>query len=179
MTDVNVRYSLPDIEISFIAPADTVSSQEGSQLEDNRDTEEEEESAADYGNKNNKARPAWKKLGWLTGSPLFRRRSGSESSAGRKYRAISADVVALPSTTVQNLRRLYTGKSEFYDADVGTDECSSSNNGGKLSGKRNKSPSPTREEDHCQSIDPATMAEITRFETLIKDFFRRKHHRRN
>lgn len=176
--DANIRYSLPEIEISYTSPDPLVIN--NPQLIDSEPDAEEEENVSDFkGNKSKATRSSWKGLGWLTGSPLFRRRSGSESSGNRKYRAISADVVALPSTTVQNLRRLYTGRSEFYDiedeetAEPDKKENKNENDSPKIS--KNIS-SQTIEESN--PIDPTAMAEIVRFETLIKDYFRKKQRKR-
>ena len=168
VNDANMRYSLPDIEISF-ATTDTVDEvTENPQLIDS-DEEEEEEYSIDHKNKRSLS---WKGLGWLTGSPLFRRRSGSESSQNRKYRTISADVVALPSTTVQNLRRLYTGRSEFYDVDEVPVKESAIKTKMKIPEEVDEPPTVS------SPIDPRAMAEIDRFESLIKDYFRRKQHKR-
>lgn len=180
--DANIRYSLPEIEISYTSPDPSVVN--NPQLIDSEPDAEEEENLSDFkSNKSIKAtRSSWKGLGWLTGSPLFRRRSGSESSGNRKYRAISADVVALPSTTVQNLRRLYTGRSEFYDiedeesAEPNKQENKNENDSSKQEIISKNISSQTIEESN--PIDPTAMAEIVRFETLIKDYFRKKQRKR-
>lgn len=147
---LGVRYSLPDIEIYQTSMAPSPESAD-SDFED------------EYPNINRKQ--LWKKpLGWLSASPLFRPRSGSDSSS-RKYRAMSADVVAsAPTTTVTHLRRFYTGRSEFYDVDepVTTEKRQSSDSATSIT----KNPQ--------ELIDPKTMDEINKFEQLIVTFFRKQ-----
>lgn len=170
MDSSGIRYSLPDIEIGH-SWMDSSSITEHSEVAASEDDEvdENEEDEDLYRKKR-----AWKPLGWLTVSPLFRPRSKSDGLS-RKYRAMSAGVVASPtSTTVQNLRRLYTGRSEFYDVDDERIEHiiakPSLNQSGLLSDiVLTKPPTP---------IDSRTLEEIDRFEKLIKNYFRKKEQKR-
>lgn len=148
---LGVRYSLPDIE--FYQTCMNPSSE-------SPDSDLEDETSANK-------KYLWRKpLGWLAGSPLFRPRSGSDSGS-RKYRAMSADVVAsAPTTTVTHLRRLYTGRSEFYDIDEPSEKDE------KRICESPKSLAPT-------IIDPDTMDEIKKFEELIVTFFKKKHSRQH
>jgi hypothetical protein len=105
----------------------------------------------------------------LSASPIFFRPRSRSETPSRKYRAMSAGgVTAANPTTVLSLRRLYTGKSEFYDVD---DEVVTIN---KSSSERN-----IREDVPVKSpIDQKTLDEINRFEILIKNYFLRKQQKR-
>lgn len=157
---LGVRYSLPDIELLHAASTPCMVPSVESPDSD-LDTEDEFASL--------RKRHLWKKpLGWLSASPLFRPRSGSDSGS-RKYRAMSADVVAAaPTTTVTHLRRLYTGRSEFYDVDI--DEHNK---------RVNQSNSASNAKENARNIDPRTMDEIDKFEQLIVSFFQRKQLRQH
>lgn len=163
---VGIRYSLPDIDAyTWMEPSSDQPEVTPSDEEDVTEMEEEE---------SYRKKRAWKPLGWLSVSPLFRPRSRSDMTS-RKYRAMSAGVVAsTSSTTVQNLRRLYTGRSEFYDIE---DEAPES-----LTFKRNTKhvsiDTAAVQLKSSDPINPKTLEEISRFENLIKNYFRKKLHSR-
>ena len=174
-----IRYSLPEIEISRIRTHSSVSGnhQEGGAVSDDEEAttldeaEEVEESEDIYRKKR-----SWKALGWLSSSPIFFRPRSRSETPSRKYRAMSAGLVTNPSSnTVINLRRLYTGKSEFYDVE---DEVETAGNLSEASSEKN-----IRLQDaetvKSEPIDPKTLDEINRFEMLIKNYFLRKQHKRN
>lgn len=168
-----MRYSLPDIEINHVWNRSSLAEHSEAAGTDD-EVEDGEEEDEQYRKKR-----TWKALGWLSVSPLFRPRSRSETPS-RKYRAMSAGVVAsTASTTVQNLRRLYTGRSEFYDIEDDPVEPVSFKPSLTLTpnlirvsqddGVPVKSTAP---------INPKTLEEINRFENLIKNYFRKKQQKR-
>lgn len=171
-----IRYSLPDIEISRIRTHSSYVSgsnhhqPEGVVSDDEEALDEEAEEESEEADPYRKKR-SWKALGWLSASPIFFRPRSRSETPSRKYRAMSAGGVtaATPaSTTVLSLRRLYTGKSEFYDVD---DEVVTIN---KSRSERN-----IREDVPVKSpIDQKTLDEINRFEILIKNYFLRKQQKR-
>lgn len=166
MDNALMRYSLPDIEISHIwtrpSLAEETAVTDDEELEENEDEDSEQ----------NRKKKAWKPLNWLSVSPLFRQRSRSDAH-NRKYRAMSAGVVAAStSTTVQNLRRLYTGRSEFYDHDDEPIVQQAKSKSTRASHNDLVPAKPT------VPIDPKTLEEINLFENLIKNYFRKKQHKR-
>lgn len=170
MDSVGIRYSLPDIEIShsWIDSSSVAEHTEVVASDDDEGDEVEEE------DESFRKKRTWKALGWLTVSPLFRQRSKSETPS-RKYRAMSAGVVAgHSSSTVQNLRRLYTGRSEFYDVD---DEPEIEPISPKPSFKKNLLEETVSAKSSIP-INQKSLEEIDRFENLIKNYFRNKEQKR-
>lgn len=164
---VSIRYSLPDIDIHYDFASDPSDELTSNAVSD--DEEELEDTEEEAGHVRHK-KPAWKKLGWLVETSFFRPRSRSET-ASRKYRAMSAGVVANPtSTSVKSLRRLYTGRSEFFDVDDEPIQSSAPAAAG---------PSVTNELTsgiaEKKPIDPKVLYEIDRFESLIQNYFKKKN----
>jgi hypothetical protein len=108
--------------------------------------------------------------GLLSVTPLFRRRSGSarELHRSRRFRAMSADVLALPSETVQGLSVFYTGTSDFSDENVSQSSPPAELNDKQLKTELQESVPP----DH--NINPKALQEIAAFEKLIENFFKSK-----
>lgn len=169
-----IRYSLPDIEISRIRNHSSVANNqsEGAASEEEEVVDEADEEEDPY-----RKKKSWKALGWLSASPIFFRPRSRSETTSRKYRAMSAGVVPNPSsTTVLSLRRLYTGRSEFYDVE---DEVVEPANNVK-----NRNPDQDPEDDvpprrpSAVLINQRTLDEIKRFENLIKNYFLKKQHKR-
>ena len=164
ITSKGIRYSLPEIEISYASPdLSTVAHPELLDSNDEGDEEEELEKPMDK-------KKLWRGLSWLNVSPFFRKRSGSDSAVSKSYRTHSTDTLASYSTKV-HLRKLYTGNSEFYDTedwvettvpDIQSNEDSSLQQQQELSSRL---------------IDPRALGEIEVFEQLIKNYFNRKQKR--
>ena len=169
-TAAAMRYSLPDIEINRVWNRSSLAEQSAATDDEVEDGEEEDDQF--------RKKRTWKALGWLSVSPLFRQRSRSDTPS-RKYRAMSAGVVASTSqTTVQNLRRLYTGRSEFYDIEDDPVEPDNLQQSLKPNLARILQDKGVAVKSSTIPIDPKTLEEINKFENLIKNYFRKKQHKR-
>lgn len=162
-----IRYSLPDIEISRIRNQSSI----GNQSEEAASEEEEVLDEADEEDIYRKKK-TWRALGWLSASPIFFRPRSRSETTSRKYRAMSAGVVPnQSSTTVLSLRRLYTGRSEFYDVE---DEVVEPTN--RIATLEQARDVPAVRPSML--INQRTLDEINRFENLIKNYFLKKQHKR-
>lgn len=166
--DFSINYSVPDIQISdesFDAsiPRSIVGLPAGKEW-----TDDDLNSAGDGEKKPGVGGKSWNTFqGLLNVAPLFRRRSGSDSDRSRRYRAMSADVLAMPSSAVQSLRFYYTGRSQFYDEPAVV-----------LPKPKTEIGKPNAEKRAHKSaqevVNPHVLQEIAAFEKLIADFFRSK-----
>ena len=114
--------------------------------EDANDNDSDVDGVRKKTNRNSKA----KFRAFLSASPLFQRRN---------HRALSADESLFPHSAVQNLRILYTGRSEFYDDDDDSDA-------------QDDVFQPTAAQQ--EPIDQKVLNEIGLFENLIDKYFRAK-----